>query len=190
MPGIQILRLGLARSRRTPPIKTRYADHPVAARRPASASTKGSSPLAFSRPYGTSYSGRGLGGPNPTFEFREFNDGFVTIQGGNDLLYATWEGTRTGQTFFFPHVPDGVGGQPARCALGEGTATTVTFAGFWWCNTTGNPVLRARSWAGGDSDSARTSSATRSETDSVGRLTGCPSLVPSFKNSPRCSSLW
>ena len=53
-------------------------------------------------PTGNVYSG-GLGGPNPTFEFA-FNDGFVPIQGGTIYLYATWEGTLTGNPFTFPTV--------------------------------------------------------------------------------------
>ena len=53
-------------------------------------------------PTGNVYSA-GLGGPNPTFEFA-FNDGFVPIQGGTIYLYATWEGTLTGNPFTFPTV--------------------------------------------------------------------------------------
>ena len=53
-------------------------------------------------PTGNVYSG-GLGGPNPTFEFA-FNDGFVPIKGGTIYLYATWEGTLTGNPFTFPTV--------------------------------------------------------------------------------------
>jgi hypothetical protein len=45
-------------------------------------------------PGGNSLSG-GLGGPNPTFEFT-FNDGFAPPQGGTAYLYATWQGTLTG----------------------------------------------------------------------------------------------
>ena len=45
-------------------------------------------------PGGNSLSG-GLGGPNPTFEF-VFNDGFAPPQGGTSYLYATWQGTYTG----------------------------------------------------------------------------------------------
>jgi hypothetical protein len=51
-------------------------------------------------PTGNVYSS-GLGGPNPTFEFA-FNDGFVPIGGGTIYLYATWEGTLTGNPFTFP----------------------------------------------------------------------------------------
>jgi hypothetical protein len=53
-------------------------------------------------PTGNVYSS-GLGGPNPTFEFA-FNDGFVPIGGGTIYLYATWEGTLTGNPFTFPTV--------------------------------------------------------------------------------------
>src|SRR2546430_2965008 len=53
-------------------------------------------------PTGNVYAG-GLGGPNPTFEFAS-NDGFVPIQGGTIYLYATWEGTLTGNPFPFPTV--------------------------------------------------------------------------------------
>jgi hypothetical protein len=53
-------------------------------------------------PTGNVYSGS-LGGPNPTFEFA-FNDGFVPIRGGTIYLYATWEGTLTGNPFTFPTV--------------------------------------------------------------------------------------
>jgi hypothetical protein len=53
-------------------------------------------------PTGNVYAGS-LGGPNPTFEFA-FNDGFVPIQGGTIYLYATWEGTLTGNPFTFPTV--------------------------------------------------------------------------------------
>jgi hypothetical protein len=45
-------------------------------------------------PGGNNLSG-GLGGPNPTFEFT-FNDGFAPPQGGTAYLYATWQGTLTG----------------------------------------------------------------------------------------------
>jgi hypothetical protein len=45
-------------------------------------------------PGGNSLSG-GLGGPNPTFEFT-FNNGFAPPQGGTSYLYATWQGTLTG----------------------------------------------------------------------------------------------
>jgi hypothetical protein len=45
-------------------------------------------------PGGNNLSG-GLGGPNPTFEFT-FNDGFAPPQGGTSYLYATWQGTLTG----------------------------------------------------------------------------------------------
>jgi hypothetical protein len=51
-------------------------------------------------PTGNIYSG-GLGGPNPTFEFG-FNDGFVPITGGSIYLYATWEGTLTGNPMIMP----------------------------------------------------------------------------------------
>ena len=53
-------------------------------------------------PGGNNFSG-GLGGPNPTFEFA-FSDGFVPPQGGTAYLYATWQGTLTGNPFTFPTV--------------------------------------------------------------------------------------
>jgi len=53
-------------------------------------------------PTGDRLSG-GLGGPSPTFEFA-FHDGFVPPGGGTIYLYATWEGTLTGNPFTFPTV--------------------------------------------------------------------------------------
>jgi hypothetical protein len=98
MPGIQILSSVSAPVTPNSPIN-QILDHPLLV----------GSGFGFDQiiamviqPTGNVYSG-GLGGPNPTFEFA-FNDGFVPIQGGTIYLYATWEGTLTGNPFTFPTV--------------------------------------------------------------------------------------